>query len=157
MPRVSAALLCVAFAVACAGKPDPVPAPTADATSLRNPPAAVWADRLCALRDIPGTPGVESLMSPETCARKLAHEIGHALALPHTCRRDDAGAGHPYAALPFVCGQEPDALRANVMRARGQGDRLGPEQIECARDWARRHYGSPASVPAGERPQGCLR
>jgi para-nitrobenzyl esterase len=36
---VSALLCCVALAIACAGKPAPVPAPTADATSLRTPPA----------------------------------------------------------------------------------------------------------------------
>jgi para-nitrobenzyl esterase len=38
MPRVSV-LVCVALALGCAGKPAPTPAPTADATSLRNPPA----------------------------------------------------------------------------------------------------------------------
>ena len=41
MPRPSARALLfgVAFALSCAGKPAPAPAPTADATSLRNPPA----------------------------------------------------------------------------------------------------------------------
>jgi hypothetical protein len=125
-------------------------------TSLRSPPAAVWADRLCALRDDPATPSPESVMAPETCARKLAHEIGHALALPHTCRRGDVAAGHPDAALPLACDEEPAAQRTNLMRARGQGDRLTPAQVACAADWARRHYGRAALVPPGERPAGCL-
>ena len=40
MPRFAFPLLaCVALALACAGEPAPTPAPVADATSLRTPPA----------------------------------------------------------------------------------------------------------------------
>lgn len=69
-------------------------------TSPRRPTSAVWVDAFCALGNDPRTPEDEQKMAPETCARKIAHEIGHALTLRHLCKTSDVASNHPDADLP---------------------------------------------------------
>jgi hypothetical protein len=69
-------------------------------TSPRRPTSAVWVDAFCVLGDDRTTPEDEQKMRPETCARKLAHEIGHALTLRHLCKMPSVARTHPDADLP---------------------------------------------------------
>jgi len=103
-------------------------------TSLKRATAAVWADLFCAKQ--PET-------QPETCARKLGHEIAHGLTLPHVCKRAGIASNHPDAGLAVECGsaQESQESRRNLMRAVSQGDELTREQIEAVRAWAQQYYG----------------
>ena len=77
-------------------------------TSPRRPPAAVWIDVFCALADDPSTPVDEQKMDPDTCARKLAHEVGHALTLRHFCNAGGGDSVESDADLPS-CVQFPDS------------------------------------------------
>lgn len=77
-------------------------------TSPRRPPSAVWIDVFCALEDNPTTPVDEQKMDPDTCARKLAHEVGHALTLRHFCNAGGGDSVESDADLPS-CAQFPDS------------------------------------------------
>jgi len=113
-------------------------------TSLKRPTAAVWVDAFCAIRDDPGSPVRLQAMEPETCARKIAHEIAHALTLPHVCKRAGLGPDHPDAQIPVECSSPAETAesRRNLMRAVNQGDELSADQASAARAWAQQHYGS---------------
>ena len=75
-------------------------------TSPRHPPSAVWVDVFCALSDDPTTPNDEQKMDPQTCARKLAHEVGHALTLRHSCNAQGGDSVESDADLP-PCAEDP--------------------------------------------------
>ena len=104
-------------------------------TSPRRPPSAIWVDVFCALVDDPGTRVDEQKMLPETCARKLAHEVGHALTLRHLCKAPDTDTSDPDGDLPS-CAQFPDSR--NLMHPKPKGGRdaeytqMTPDQKEEA-------------------------
>ena len=77
-------------------------------TSPRRPPSAVWIDAFCALEDDPTTRVDEQKMDPDTCARKLAHEVGHALTLRHFCNAGGGDSVESDGDLPS-CAQFPDS------------------------------------------------
>jgi hypothetical protein len=54
----------------------------------------VWTDTLCVWTGVPGQPE-SARFAPDTCARKLAHEVGHALTLKHIEAPDAQGARNP--------------------------------------------------------------
>jgi hypothetical protein len=90
-------------------------------TSPRQETAAVWTDMMCVLPEDPSTPEIEHTMLPETCARLLAHEIGHALTLPHTCKVGSSPPGHKDFDLTSCTRQDADAavpleMKQNLMR-----------------------------------------
>lgn len=90
-------------------------------TSPRQETAAVWTDIMCVLPENPSTPEIERKMLPETCARLLAHEIGHALTLPHTCKVGSPPPGHKDFDLTPCTRQDADAavpleMKRNLMR-----------------------------------------
>jgi len=90
-------------------------------TSPRQETAAVWTDIMCVLPEDPSTPELEHKMLPGTCARLLAHEIGHALTLPHTCKAGSPPPGHKDFDLTPCGRQDADAavpleMKQNLMR-----------------------------------------
>ncbi|HTC25362.1 MAG TPA: hypothetical protein VK688_13465 [Gemmatimonadales bacterium] len=89
-------------------------------TSPRRPPSAVWVDVFCALSDDPATPQDEQKMDPLTCARKLAHEIGHALTLRHLCDAAGGDNADSDADLP-PCTQFPNSF--NLMHPKPENGR----------------------------------
>lgn len=54
----------------------------------------VWIDTFCVWTGVPGQPE-SARFTPDTCARKLAHEVGHALTLKHIDAPDAQGARSP--------------------------------------------------------------
>lgn len=91
----------------------------------------VWADRSCADRIFPA----------DLCARKLAHEIGHALALVHVPPDEPPTTERMELA---TCGQDevhdPDGRNLMARDGAAGQDRLTPAQICKMRLVAERYY-----------------
>ena len=119
MPRVSA-LLCLVFAIACAGKPADVPAPTADEKSFRNPPAGpvvgfVGAYGAHAWLGIPfAKPPVGEMRwrAPEPLGPW--HQALNALAFGSSCMQFASALGGDESAEPGTPVGNEDCLFLNV-------------------------------------------
>lgn len=90
-------------------------------SSTRQETAAVWIDMMCVFPENPATPEIEHAMLPPTCARLIAHEIGHALTMPHTCKVGSPPPGHKDFDLTPCARQDADAavppeIKENLMR-----------------------------------------
>ena len=90
-------------------------------SSTRQETAAVWIDMLCVFPEDLATPTIEHVMLPPTCARLIAHEIGHALTMPHTCKSGTVPPGHKDFDLTPCAHQDadptvPPEIKQNLMR-----------------------------------------
>jgi hypothetical protein len=90
-------------------------------SSTRQETAAVWIDMMCVFPENPATPGIDHVMLPPTCARLIAHEIGHALTMPHTCKDGSPPPGHKDFDLTPCSRQNADPtvsleIKQNLMR-----------------------------------------
>lgn len=85
----------------------------------------VWTDAFCIGTGLPGRPE-GTRFTPDTCARKLAHEVGHALTLRHIT---DTHAQGPGSGTEFAACHARDTTAGAERNLMAEGGQLSPAQV----------------------------